>query len=247
MNDYNIYQLNKKELLIYGGVGYIGGFLLILLFFGSPIFSAVVGVGVAILFLKFIRKSKAEKQKKTIVVEFKDACDSFVSALSAGYSMENSVTEAKKDLLLLYKKETSMISELDHISQRLKLGKPLDELLYDLGKRSGAEDIIVFSQVYATARKSGGNLVKIMKRTSDAIGEKIEIEREVTTMISGKKMESMCMMIIPLLIIIYLNVFSPGFLAPLYQGLAGRAFMCVALIAYIATVLWSRKIMDIKM
>ena len=125
MNDYNIYQLNKKELLIYGGGGYVGGFLLILLFFGSPVFSAVVGVGAAILFLKFIKKNKAEKQKKTLVVEFKDACDSFVSALSAGYSMENSVTEAKKDLLLLYKKETSMISELDHISQRLTPWNPI--------------------------------------------------------------------------------------------------------------------------
>ncbi|MCR4604912.1 MAG: type II secretion system F family protein [Eubacterium sp.] len=246
MRDYSTYNLNKKELIMYGLIGYAGGFMITYLFFGSKLFSVVSAVPCVFFFIKYIRNSKAKKQRQTLVSEFKDACDSFVSALSAGYSMDNCVTEAEKDLKLLYKKETIMTEELAAIREKLKLGQPLDELLYDLGARSGVEDIIVFSQVYATARKSGGNLVKIMKRTSDAIGEKIDIEREVTTMVSGKKMESMCMMIIPLMIIVYLNIFSPGFLTPLYRGIAGRVFMGFALAVYIATVLWSKKIMNIS-
>ena len=85
-----------------------------------------------------------------------------------------------------------------------------------------------------------------MKRTADAIGEKMDIEREVATMIAGKRLESICMIIIPLLIIVYLRVFSPGFLNPLYQGLKGRLFMTIALGVYLGAVWWSSRIMKIR-
>lgn len=158
--------------------------------------------------------------------------------------MENAVTEAYHDLRLLYGKETRMLLELKGIRQRLGLKQSLDLLLLDLGRRSGIEDIITFAQIYATARRSGGNLVKVMKRTADNIGEKMDIQREIQTMIAGKKMEATCMMIIPLLIILYLQIFSPSFLDPLYQG-SGRIFMSMALLVYGGAVVWSRKIMDI--
>ena len=51
--------------------------------------------------------------------------------------------------------------------------------------------------------------------------------------------------IIPILIILYLKFFSPGFLDPVYEGLAGRLFMTVALLVYLFSVFWCRHIMDI--
>ena len=88
--------------------------------------------------------------------------------------------------------------------------------------------------------------MKVMKRTADNIGEKMDIQREIQTMIAGKKMEANCMMIIPLLIILYLQVFSPGFLQPLYEGIQGRFIMSFFLLIYGAAVLWSRRIMNIQ-
>ena len=108
------------------------------------------------------------------------------------------------------------------------------------------EDIVTFAQIYATARKSGGNLVKVMRRTAENIGEKMEMQGEIQTMISGKKMEATCMIIIPLLIILYLQICSPEFLEPLYGNLPGIIFMTVALALYILGVVWSRHIMRIQ-
>ena len=139
-----------------------------------------------------------------------------------------------------------MVSELNKIRSKLSLHQPLDELFLELGRRSCVEDIITFAQIYATARRSGGNLVKVMKRTAENIGEKIEIQREIQTTIAGKKMESTCMMVIPLLIIMYLQFCSPGFLDPLYEEQMGRLFMTGALMVYVAAVMWSRRIMRIE-
>ena len=244
--DYNDYKFSKSELIRYVVIGFCGCFGVLYLFFSSVIFGMIGGIVGAVIFTKYMRRSKAEKVRRELMMEFKDALSSMVSALSAGYSMENSIAEAEKDLRLLYKEEKKIIIELKNIRNRLALGETLDKLLYDLGTRSGVEDILTFAEVYMTARRSGGNLVKVMKRTSEAIAEKIDIEREVQTMISGKKMESMCMMVIPVGIIVYLRVFSPGFLEPLYHGIVGRGFMAVALIVYILSILWSRKIMNIN-
>lgn len=246
MRDYTVFQYRRQDFLVNAGVGAAGSSGILYLFYQNLwvcLFGSLVG---GFLYLQYRRTVLAEKRQWALMVEFKDAMDSMVSALVAGYSMENAVSEAHHDLMLLYGRETPMIQELGHICGKLALHQPLDALLLDLGRRSGVEDIVTFAQIYATARRSGGNLVKVMKRTAENIGEKMEIQREIQTMAAGKRMESVCMMVIPLLIILYLQVCSPGFLDPVYQGLQGRLFMTAALVVYAAAVVWSRRIMRIE-
>lgn len=241
-----IHKFRKNLWVSNAFMGAVGSFLILFLFYRS-IFVSLAGslIGGA-LYLRYRKKVVAEQSRWALMVEFKDAMDSMVSALVAGYSMENAITEAYHDLSLLHREKTPMMEELACIRHKLSLHQPLDELLLDLGRRSGVEDIITFAQIYATARKSGGNLVKVMKRTAENISDKMEIQREIQTMVAGKKMESTCMTVIPLLIIVYLQFCSPGFLDPLYEGLMGRLFMTGALVVYGAAVLWSRYIMQIK-
>ena len=244
--DYNRYHFRPGEGFLYGGIGAAGGCGMMYLFYSRWMFclvGAVLGAGV---FLYRQNRKLCEKRKEQLMTEFRDALSSMMAALAAGYSMENAVSEACRDLSLLYGEERIILRELGDIRARIDLGVPVDELFYELGVRSGVPDIVVFSQVYTTARKSGGNLVKVMKRTADAIGEKMDIDREVATMIAGRKLESVCMTVIPLLIIVYLRLFSPGFLDPLYQGLKGKIFMTVALAVYLGAVWWSSRIMKIR-
>lgn len=243
--DYRNYCYSWRERIQNGLVGFWGSAILLYLFYQIWLLSLLGGGLGAIGYLVYRKRFMANKQRWELMAEFKDAMDSMVSALVAGYSMENAVTEAYHDLMLLKGQETPMIQELYRIRQKLRLQHPLDELLLDLGRRSGVEDMVTFAQIYVTARRSGGNLVKVMKRTAENIGEKMEMQREIQTMIAGKKMEATCMMIIPLLIILYLQVCSPGFLAPLYGNGMGALFMSVALIIYIVSVIWSRQIMNI--
>ena len=155
---------------------------------GSMCFlGAVLG---SVCYVRYRIKVQKEQEKWQLMVEFKEAMDSMVSALAAGYSMENAITEAYRDMKLLHSEDTRMMRELWDIQQKISLHQPLDEVLSAFASKSGVEDIITFAQIYATARKSGGNLVKVMKRTAQNISEKMEIQREIQTMIAGKKMEA---------------------------------------------------------
>ena len=98
--------------------------------------------------------------------------------------------------------------------------------------RSGIEDIESFSEVLYTAKRTGGDIVKIIRSTSNAISDKLEVKREIKTMITAKQFEVTILKIIPFGIIIYLWLGSPGFLDPLYHNLFGILFMTVILILY---------------
>ena len=112
--------------------------------------------------------------------------------------------------------------------------------------RSDCEDIQNFSDVFLFAKRSGGDFHKIIATTIEHISDKIEVEREVQTVISAKKMEQKIMNVIPVFIILYLNLTSGEFLAPLYGNIFGISVMTGALGAYLAAIKISAKMTAIK-
>ncbi len=245
MIDYNKYVYTKREFIKYGLGGGLVSFIILMLFYDHVLFCVFLAVPAAIFFLKIFKHSLVEKRRWELTVQFKDAMESLVSALVAGYSLENAVGQAKRDLALMYSEQDIILREFGYMTRKLELKVPVEKLIRDLGARSGAEDIITFSEILMTAKKTGGNLVQVMKRTSANISEKIEMKREMDALVSGKKMESRCMTAIPLLMIVYLRIFSPGFLDPLYRNLPGAGVMTGALIVYTGAFLWGQRIMKI--
>ncbi len=245
MINYNQYRYTVKERVQYGLMGWCGGFVLFMLFYDAWIPSAALAALFSFAFLKYVQKKKIAKRRWELTVQFKDAMESLVSALVAGYSLEHAVAEARKDLSLMYDEDAVILQEFDAMLHKMELKVCVEALIQDLGKRSSAEDIITFAEILSTAKQTGGNIARVMRQTARNIAEKIEVKREIETMIAGKKMEARCMAVIPLLMIVYLRVFSPGFLSPLYHNGMGAGIMTVALLVYAVSFLWAQKIMDI--
>lgn len=191
-------------------------------------------------------KSRTKKEKWQLTLQFKDGIVSLSNALTAGYSIENAFSEAVKDLRFLYEDSSRIVIEFQQISQQIKLNRNVEELLLEFGSRSGIEDIINFAEIVTTAKRTGGDLIKIMRTTSNNISDKIEVQREIGTLIAAKKLEGNIMSVIPMGIIIYLNCCMPDFLDPMYQDLIGRVVMSIALIGYLLALLLLNKIVSIR-
>lgn len=178
-------------------------------------------------------------------LEFRDGITSMSAALNAGYSMENAMKEAVIDMKLLHGAKSSIVQEFEYMIFQLKNNQTIEEIWEDFAIRSDIEDIYSFAEVLITAKRSGGDLIKIIRRTSKVIGDKIDIKREILTITTGKRLETKVMNIMPLGIIFYMWVFSPGFLNPLYHNMVGISIMTAALIGYYGATLLSKKIMKI--
>lgn len=246
MINYNQYVYTAAERIRYGMFGGVAGFVILMLFYDHSLFCGICAVPAGVLFLRIYRHSLMEKRRWELTIQFKDAMESMVSALVAGYSLENSVRQAQQDLGMMYHEDDVIMLEFSYMLRKMGLKVRVETLMEDLGRRSGVEDIRTFSEILSTAKKTGGNLVQVMRRTAGNISQKMEIKREIETLISGKKMEANCMTAIPLLMIAYLRAFSPGFLDPLYHNLLGVLVMTGALILYAVSFLWGQKIMKIE-
>ncbi len=192
------------------------------------------------------RKELIISRKNQLLMEFKEAITAVSAALNAGYSLENSFREATRDIKMLLLSNSIIIKELEYITNQLYLNKTIESLLEEFSNRCNIEDISNFTEVLITAKRSGGDMVKIIGSTSKNISEKIEIKKEISILIASKKYELKIMNLIPFLIIIYLNLTSPNFLNGLYHNSLGILVMTVCLMVYSFAYYLSNKIVDIK-
>ena len=226
-----------KGLILFLVVGY--------LFYGSVLSVIFLSPGI-FLYMEFQRKKKKKKRIEQLKEEFKEMLVIVGECLEAGYSIENSFIESYVFLKERFGEKSDMVQELNIIRQGLKVNVKIEELLMDLAKRSSIEDIKDFAVVFSQAKRGGGNMAFIMKRTIQMIREKIEIKKEIQILLAGKKYEQKIMSMVPVGVIAYISITSKGFFSILYGNLPGILIMSVCLVAYIGTVLFADYIMQIE-
>lgn len=198
------------------------------------------------VFLNRKKRKLLEERKWQLNIEFRDGVISLSSALNAGYSIENAFSEARKSLLHMYSDQALIVKEFEYMINEINMNKPVEEVVRNFGVRTGIEDINNFSEVFITAKRTGGDIIKIIKSTGKAIGDRIEVKREIATLVASKKFESGIMSVIPFAIIVYMRLFSKEFLSPLYNNIMGILIMTIVLIVYIIALIWSHKIVSIE-
>ncbi len=245
IEDYRYYRFTRTEnircflqgILFISALGYL---------FYHTVFAVLLLSPLVMVFRRKKREQRMEERKWKINQEFKDGIISLSAALSSGYSAENAFEEAWKDLKLLYKEDALIMREFSYIINQIRMNITVEKALNEFAERTGVEDILNFAEIFSTAKRSGGDLIKVIRSTANAISDKVEVKREIITMVTAKKYEADIMKIIPLGIIFYLQFFSPGFLDPLYHNILGKMVMSILLIAYLCAYYLADKIVAIE-
>lgn len=244
--DYGEYRFSAKEVVL----AVLKGALLVLAiayFFYRSLIACVPLLPLFGYLIKENRRELSKKRRQELNMQFKDLVLSLSANVKAGYSIENAMREAYRDLEPLYGPESPIVSEIRHMVRGMENNVPLEKLLYDLGVRSHLPDVMQFADVFLIAKKSGGNLTDILEKTAAVIEQKIETDKEIQLMIGAKKLEQKIMNLVPFLIIFYIGSTSKGFFDVLYHNPAGIILMTVCLAFYGAAWRLSRKIVEIEM
>jgi len=242
--DYGTYELSNKERRNFFAIGYISAFSLCLLFYNSILLSLLCGFLVLFAFEKY-SGYKAEKRRAFLLIQFKDMLYSLSASVATGRNMAKALAEAFENLKLMYKDETPLMGELRYMVKSISENRDNEEkLLIDFAGRSCLEDIRNFVDVYLACRETGGDMEKVIESTSEVIMDKMSIEREIKTLTAQKQFEGKIISIMPVLVILLLNVFSPDYLEVMYLTIQGRLIMTLALagilFAYFLTIKYTR-------
>ena len=216
------------------------------LFYDSPVAAAVLSPLLVPYYRRRCREQR-QKDKKELSAQFGEALAAIITALKAGYSAENSFCECRREMAFQFGEKAAITVEMDRIGKGLENHVPLERLLFDFSRRWEIEEITEFAEVFAIARRSGGNLPEIMGRTAAIIQDRMEIDAEIDILLSSRKFEQKIMDAVPFFIIFYLGMSSEGFFDVLYHNPVGVIFMSGCLAAYLAAVLLSDRIMAIEL
>ena len=244
--DYSDYILTAKEKYSFYAAGYISVFFMCYLFYRSIMFS-IAGGFMAVAALPLYRNWKAEKQRTLLLVQFKDMLYSLSSYVAANLQISEALEGCLENLRFLYDEDTPLVKELNYMVINIRENKQNDlRLLKNFAERSHCEDIENFVQVYSACVVTGGDLESVLKNTIEIIMDKITIEREIRTLTSQKRFEGNIITAMPVIVIMFLNIFSPEYLEPLYKTITGRLIMTGALTGIVAAHLLTRRITKIE-
>lgn len=165
--------------------------------------------------------------------EFRLCLDMMIPVLRSGRSVEGAI-----DALLaqdLDRNESPWIyAEMEKIQNGIRLSRPIEDCFMELGKRSGIQDAEDFADILSVSKRSDGNIVRIMDRTSRIMREKTEAEEELRVILARRKMEQGILELMPAGIYLLLRIISPEYIQVLYTTAAGRGVfaVCIGLTAF---------------
>jgi len=186
------------------------------------------------------------RRRRRLREQFKEALHCLITSLSAGRSVENAFLSVPEELKILYPDpKTPIRREFELIRIGLANGQRLEDELRRFASGAGLEDAGRLAEVIAVAKRSGGDMAAIVRASAQLLGEKMEVEREIAVVTSGKRFESRLMMGAPFAFIIMLTAMAPEYMAPLYSSAAGYAILTVGLAALAGCAWLIRKFMSI--
>ncbi len=187
-----------------------------------------------------------EKRKSEFLAQFKEAIQSMAASLQTGYSVENALKETRKEMLLMYPEDEMICKELNFMIQQVYIKVPAERIFEDFAKRIRLEDVRNFANVFAAAKRSGGDMIVIIQNTVNQIGDKIDVRREIDTLLAAKRYEFKVMAVIPYAIIGYMMLSFPEFMDCLYGNMIGTGVMSICLLIYMTAYAIGVKLVKIE-
>ena len=245
LSDYRVYHLTGQEWIRYLLEGTAVCAVTAYVFYRSFLaFVLMLPAGMLRPFFK--RRELCRRRKEELRLQFKEAIQIVASALAAGYSVENAFIASVRDLEEQYGKEGMITREFSYLASQLKMNRTVEALLSSFAKRSGLDEVENFSVIFTVSKRSRGELASVVHHVVHVISDRIQVREEILTMTAEKQFEQRIMNLMPYLIVLYVDLSSPGFFSQMYETAVGRVVMTGCLVVYLLAWRVSGKILQIE-
>ena len=246
MTDLRTYRLSRTENSIIFLITALAGLVISFLMYRNVLFSVVV-VPLLPRVRAMVSTGLADRRRQKYTDEFKDFLFMASTSIGAGRSMKDAIAEAIPSLRSIHGENSVLAGELAKAFERMEVGGENDvSVLMDLAEASGTDDVYDFVTIYSICKTTGASLIIALSRAASVIIDKMTIEREVREIIRRKKSEGMIIFIMPVLVILFLNLCAPDYIATLYETLIGRLIMTAVIVSDIGIYSLIQKIMIIE-
>lgn len=195
--------------------------------------------------VKTVRKVRKNRRRIRYQKGFLNLQQSLMTSLQAGYTLENACRIALDELKEICKEEKDPIIEAFRpVVGGLQLHIPVEKLFFQLAETTDLEEIRQFATVLDIASSTGGNVVEIIRNAMNQLHRKMEAEREIQVVLSGKILEKNIMLLMPFMILLYLRLVNGQYIRVFYSTLGGHLMMSFLLVGTLLCFFWTEHIME---
>jgi tight adherence protein B len=191
-------------------------FALCFFFFGlSPFLSALVGLAQGLMLPHLVVGHLGKRRLKRFTSTFPEAIDLIVRGLRSGLPISESIVTVSKEI------GDPIGPEFRTIDQNIKLGRSMEEAMWDTAKRIDTPEFKFFVISISVQRETGGNLAETLENLSDILRRRRQMKLKVKALSSEARASAYIIGSLPFAVFGIIMVINPGYAMDLFNDPRG--------------------------
>ncbi|MBW8382418.1 MAG: type II secretion system F family protein, partial [Youngiibacter sp.] len=213
---------------------------LILFLIGRNILYGVLGALIGYKFPDLYIGSIKKKRGRLLNSQLPQALTLISNGLRAGFSFPQSLNVAGKEM------DSPISDEFLKVLRDNSLGKPMEEALENLSKRTDDEDLDMFVTALLIQRQVGGNLAEVLDTISNTIRERVKLRGEIRSLTAQGRLSAAIISLLPIALSLAVSILNPGYLDVLFTTLPGIIALVVAVVMELIGIFLLIKLVNIE-
>ncbi len=163
----------------------------------SMMYSVVIA-GIFFYLPELVVSSMGKSRQKAIFLALPDALDLMVVCVEAGLGLDQAMRKVAEEMKTTYR---ILAEEFSMCNLQLQMGRPKNEVLHELGARTGVPDLRALSGVLIQADKFGSSVAQALRVQSESMRTK---RRQLA---EEKAAQTAVKLIFPLVLFIFPGIF----------------------------------------
>jgi len=207
---------------------------------------SIVGVVIFVLALlisywlprKYLRK-RIRKRNEQFLNLFPDTVDMIVRSVRSGHPLNTAMR------MIVDNMENPVREEFKQVVDEVSYGRTLTEALSRMAIRIDEADLNFFVVVLSVQQETGGSLAEVLTNLSNIIRKRRQLRLKIRALTAEGRTTSYILGGLPVIQFIALSYFTPDYLDPLYETLAGNIMLAASASLIVGAVWIVRKMAEI--
>ena len=177
--------------------------------------SALAGFGLGLALPHFLVGFLGKRRSKRFIDNFPEAIDLIVRGLKSGLPTQEGIKVVANEM------GDPIGTEFREIADSLKLGKTLDDALWDAAKRLDIPEFKFFVISLSVQRETGGNLAETLENLGAILRARRQMKIKVKAMSSEAKASAIIIGSLPFIMFLIIFLMNPGYASQLFTDSRG--------------------------
>jgi tight adherence protein B len=183
---------------------------------------------------------KKTRRINALTQQLPEALTIVSSGLRAGFSFPQAMSVVSREM------GPPIGEEFSRVLWENRMGKPLEEVLLNLGERAGSYDMNLLINALLIQRQLGGNLAEILDNITHTIRERVRIKGEIKTLTAQGRLSALIIILLPIAVAAFLVVMNPEYMLTLVREPLGLVMVSLAVVLQFLGIFIIRKIINIE-